>query len=349
MTSSLPPPVVSTGPIRTLGALDRSGVLSLATLDDEPAPAPASDGMLPASMGPAAPRPARPARTRSEPLDPFAPPELATQEPLLQLADDDPAFRASKRTSTPPAVAGQPAQRLVPSQPPAGPVQPPVESARWPQPPAGPPQSPAGGSQRSGPSQPPVESARWSSQPVDASPPPAGGSQRPGPSQPPVESARSAPGTTGGPLPGELSAASPTGEISPRSAEAAQSGGAIAAAHVGLAGALATRIPALAAPRARFAVGVALAIALGFIPAHLAAGMRERSAFGAIDTKIAAVQATADTPDSYAALDAFRAEQLDAKYSARRAIVVTSLLIWAAAGGALAYAWFRGLPWQRGG
>ena len=104
--------------------------------------------------------------------------------------------------------------------------------------------------------------------------------------------------------------------------------------------ALEARIPRLASPRVRLATGVALAVVLGFIPAHLVAGMRERSAFGAIDAKIAAVQSTADTPDSYAALDAFRAEQLDAKYGARRSIVVTSLLVWAAAGAALAYGWF---------
>jgi hypothetical protein len=68
--------------------------------------------------------------------------------------------------------------------------------------------------------------------------------------------------------------------------------------------------------------------------------MRERSAYGAIDAKIMAVQSTADTPDSYAALDAFRAAQLDAKYSARRSIVETSLLVWAVIGAALAYGWF---------
>jgi hypothetical protein len=341
------PAVGATGPIRTLGALDHSGVLSLATLDDEPAPAPVSDGMLPASMGPAAPRPARPARARNEPLDPFAPPDAATEEPLLQLASDDRPHRASTRASTPPAVADASAQRSTPSQPPAGssqratPSQPAGGSAGWSsQPAAGSSQRPASSQPSAGalpgpaPSQPPGESAGWSSQLA------GGPSQRPTPSQPAGESAGwSSPAA---------SSSSPAGESWPRAPDAGRSGAGIAAAPVGLAGALATRVPALASPRVRFAAGVALAIALGFLPAQLAAGMRERSAFGAIDARIAAVQATADTPDSYAALDAFRAEQLDAKHRARRGIVVTSLLIWAAAGGALAYAWFRGLPWQRG-
>jgi hypothetical protein len=217
----------------TLGALDRSGALSLATLDDELTPLPVTDGTLPASMGPASPRPARPARparARNEPVDPFAPPEQG-----LALA--------------PPGSPG------------------------------GVPQGPA-------------------------------------------------PAASGAPV-------SPD---PPRISDAPQSALGIAARQLG--SELRARIPVLASARVRLVAGVALAIALGFVPAHLVAGMRERSAFAAIDAKVTAVQSTADTPDSYAALDAFRAEQLDAKYSARRSIAVTSLLVWAAVGAALAYGWF---------
>jgi len=110
---------------------------------------------------------------------------------------------------------------------------------------------------------------------------------------------------------------------------------------------LAARHPQLVSARARFAAGVGLAILLGFLPAHVAAGIRERSAFGAIDSKVVAVQATADAPDRYDALDAFRTEQLDAKRSARTMIALTALLVWAAAGGGLAYVWFRRVPWDR--
>jgi hypothetical protein len=109
----------------------------------------------------------------------------------------------------------------------------------------------------------------------------------------------------------------------------------------------AARHPLLGSARARLIAGVVLAIVVGFLPAHLVAGMRERSAFGAIDSKVAAVQAAATAPDSYAALDAFRAEQLDDKRGARRMIVLTSLLVWAAVGGVLAYVWFRRVPWDR--
>jgi hypothetical protein len=257
----------ATGPIATLGALDRSGALSLATLDDELAPLPVTDGTLPASMGPAAPRPARPARPRNEPVDPFAPPELAADEALLELADDDLVRRARRQASTPPAMAAEPTRPAMPSSPAAGP-------------------------QRA----------------LSLSP--------------------------GGPLP----ATPPVSPDPPRISEAPRSALGIAARRLG--SELRARIPVLASARVRLVTGVALAIALGFVPAHLVAGMRERSAFAAIDAKLAAVQSTADTPDRYAALDGFRAEQRDAKYSARRSIAVTALVVWAAVGAALAYGWF---------
>jgi hypothetical protein len=104
-------------------------------------------------------------------------------------------------------------------------------------------------------------------------------------------------------------------------------------------------VPGLGSPRSRFVIGVLLAIVLGFVPANLVAGWRERSAYAAIDDKITAAQSAADAPDSYAALDAFRASQLEAKRSARRTIVMTAMLIWAVVGGAVAYGWFRRIPW----
>lgn len=102
-----------------------------------------------------------------------------------------------------------------------------------------------------------------------------------------------------------------------------------------------------AAPRARFATGVVLAIVLGFIPAAVIGAVRQRSAFRTIDDRVAAVQAAVDSPQSYDALDAFRADQLEAKRSSRRMIVLSSMLLWAAAGGGLAYVWFRRVPWRR--
>ena len=100
-------------------------------------------------------------------------------------------------------------------------------------------------------------------------------------------------------------------------------------------------------PRARFGAGVLLAIVLGFIPAAVVGGLRERSAFRAIDARVIAAQTAVDSPQSYDALDELRADQLEAKRSARRMIVVTSMLLWAAAGGGLAYVWFKRVRWQR--
>ena len=103
----------------------------------------------------------------------------------------------------------------------------------------------------------------------------------------------------------------------------------------------------LASPRVRLAAGVLLAILLGFVPAHLVASFRERSAYRAIDSKVNAAQVIADSPDAYDALDALRTDQLREKRHAQQMIALTSLLIWAAAGGGLAYAWFRRVPWDR--
>jgi hypothetical protein len=99
--------------------------------------------------------------------------------------------------------------------------------------------------------------------------------------------------------------------------------------------------------RARLAAGVFLAVLLAFLPAHLVARSREKSAYAAIDTSLAKAYAAADTPDLHAALGKTRAQALDDKYSARKSIALTSLAIWAVLGGALAFAWFRLVPWKR--
>jgi hypothetical protein len=236
--------------------------------------------MMPASMGPAAPRPTQPARSRLEPIDPFAPPEAGVAEPLLDLADDDVAHRARKRASTPPGVADAPPAPADASAP-----------------------------RRREPPLPPDLAARRAS--VSKSP----DAER----LPAIELAAGGASSTG--------AAAWASSVAPH-----PSGGVRAAAP--------------ASPRVRFAAGLALAIVLGYVPADLVAAWRERVEFGAIDEKVAAAQSVADAPDSYAALDAFRAEQLDAKRSARRAIAVIAFAVWAAAGGALVYGWSR-LPWQR--
>jgi hypothetical protein len=100
-------------------------------------------------------------------------------------------------------------------------------------------------------------------------------------------------------------------------------------------------------PRWRHAAGVLLAVMLGFAPAHLVAAMREETKFAQIDKAVIAKQAAATTPEAYAALDGFRAEQVDRKTSERRMIALMALGIWAAAAGLIAFVWFRLVPWDR--
>jgi hypothetical protein len=100
-------------------------------------------------------------------------------------------------------------------------------------------------------------------------------------------------------------------------------------------------------PRARYAAGVVLAIVLGFIPAHLVAAAREKSAYKSIDDKILVAQQQVDSPEAYAALDRLRDEQLGRKTSDRRNIMLMALAIWGAVGGGVAYVWFRRIPWAR--
>lgn len=100
-------------------------------------------------------------------------------------------------------------------------------------------------------------------------------------------------------------------------------------------------------PKTRFAVGVLISIVLGFLPAHLISHFQQSSAFAKIDANVTAIQHDAVTPEDYAALDAFRAGQLERKHDERRNIALLAMLIWAAAGAGIAYVWFRRIPWDR--
>jgi hypothetical protein len=99
--------------------------------------------------------------------------------------------------------------------------------------------------------------------------------------------------------------------------------------------------------RVRFVAGVVLAILIGFVPAHVVAAAREKSAYKAIDTKVMAVQQLADTPEAYAALDKMRADQLARKEGEQRNAAIIALAIWALVGGAVAFGWFKKIPWDR--
>jgi hypothetical protein len=106
------------------------------------------------------------------------------------------------------------------------------------------------------------------------------------------------------------------------------------------------RLGILSEESSRFVIGVFVAVVLGFVPAHVISGMRERTAFAAIDSKVKAVQGSVDTVEEYQALDTMRAEQLDKKRSDRRSIAIGGLVMWALVGAGIAYVWFRRLPWD---
>jgi hypothetical protein len=108
-----------------------------------------------------------------------------------------------------------------------------------------------------------------------------------------------------------------------------------------------SKLGPLADPRARFAVGVLLAILLGFVPAHFVASARESSAYKAIDNKVLAAQQMADTPDAYATLDRMRADQLERKRGEQRNTAIIALAIWALVGAGIAFVWFKKVPWDR--
>ena len=103
----------------------------------------------------------------------------------------------------------------------------------------------------------------------------------------------------------------------------------------------------LADARVRLVAGVVIAILLGFLPAHIVARIREKAAFGDVDRKVLAMQADIQTDDAYEQLDTRRADLLERKYSERNSIAIMAFLIWAAAGGGIAYLWFRRMPWER--
>lgn len=100
-------------------------------------------------------------------------------------------------------------------------------------------------------------------------------------------------------------------------------------------------------PRWRFAAGVILSIILGFIPAHLIASSREKSAFAKIDREVAEQQTAADSPELYDALDGFRTAKQTQKEGEKKSIAMLSMLIWGVAGAGLAYVWFRRIPWDK--
>lgn len=96
--------------------------------------------------------------------------------------------------------------------------------------------------------------------------------------------------------------------------------------------------------RNHFAAGVVIALVIGFIPAHLLASAREKSAFAEIDAKVTALQDGADSTETYLALDVAREKLLDEKQSRRTMIALTSMLLWAVISAGVGFAFVRFVP-----
>lgn len=99
--------------------------------------------------------------------------------------------------------------------------------------------------------------------------------------------------------------------------------------------------------RLRFTAGVLLILALGFLPAHLLASVREDSAYSQVRKEVRAAYAEVRTADQWHALDPYLAGQLDVMDSQRTNITVTSLLLWALVAAGLGFVWFRVIDWNR--
>lgn len=98
--------------------------------------------------------------------------------------------------------------------------------------------------------------------------------------------------------------------------------------------------------RVRLGAGVALAILIGFLPAHLVAAVREDSAYAQVDKEIQARYKSVLTEADWDALDPMLARQVEHKKDQRRSIALASFLIWGLVGGAVAFVWFRKLDWD---
>jgi len=102
-------------------------------------------------------------------------------------------------------------------------------------------------------------------------------------------------------------------------------------------------------PRMRLAAGVLLAILLGFIPTTLFASWREGSAYADSRKEIHNMYADvleSRSADDWRALDERVKGVREGMSSSRQTLAITSMLIWGAAGGGVAFWWFRKLPWD---
>jgi hypothetical protein len=93
--------------------------------------------------------------------------------------------------------------------------------------------------------------------------------------------------------------------------------------------------------RTAFAIGVLASVLLAFVPAHLLAQSRERTAFERIDNRVRIAQSEIASLAEWQALDDVRTALHRQKKAAHHEIIIASMSLWIALAGALAFAWAR--------
>jgi hypothetical protein len=99
-------------------------------------------------------------------------------------------------------------------------------------------------------------------------------------------------------------------------------------------------------PKQRLLAGAALALLIGFVPAHLYAAGAEDDKYGKIRNDLMTIQQAATTPTLWEALDAPdgpRPTAAKAMARARGRIRTNTAVLWALISGAAAFVWFRKL------
>lgn len=99
--------------------------------------------------------------------------------------------------------------------------------------------------------------------------------------------------------------------------------------------------------RLRFAVGVLLAVLIGYGVASAVASSREDSKYGPVIAELDAKYDTASTRVAWDSLDDARATALETLSVRRRGIVILSLFVWLVVAGLFSLLWLRVIDWSR--
>jgi hypothetical protein len=102
-----------------------------------------------------------------------------------------------------------------------------------------------------------------------------------------------------------------------------------------------------ASERLRFAVGVVLAVFIGYGVVTLVASSQEASKYSPIIAELNAEYDVANTSVAWNALDDSRATAVETLEARRRGIVIMSIFVWFAVAGLFVFLWLRVVDWTR--